>query len=62
MRTSDYLGKITPDNAAVLFIDYQTQLICVCQAASPQERTNNTFALSRIAKMYELPAVMRIEV
>lgn len=26
MRTSDYLGKITPDNAAALFIDYQTQL------------------------------------
>ena len=62
MRTSDYLGKITPDNAAVLFIDYQTQLILGCQSATPQEITNNTLALARIAKMYELPAVMRIEV
>ena len=45
MRTSDYLGEITPDNAAALFIDYQTQLILGCQSATPQEITNNTLAL-----------------
>lgn len=58
MRTSDYLGKITPDNAAVLFIDYQTQLILGCQSAPPQEIMNNTLALARIAKIYELPVVI----
>jgi len=58
MRTSDYLGKITPDNAAVLFIDYQTQLILGCQSATPQEIKNNTLALARIAKIFDLPVVM----
>ncbi|MEP6903607.1 MAG: isochorismatase family protein [Actinomycetota bacterium] len=58
MRTSDYLGKITPDNAAVLLIDYQNELILGCQSATPQEIKNNTLALAQIARMYELPVVM----
>jgi nicotinamidase-related amidase len=58
MRTSEYLGKITPDNAAVLFIDYQTQLILSCQSMMPQEIKNNTLALARIAKIFDLPVVM----
>ncbi|MEO6589322.1 MAG: isochorismatase family protein [Pyrinomonadaceae bacterium] len=58
MRTSDYLGKITPDNAAVLLIDYQTQLILGCQSATPEEIKNNTLALAQIARMYELPVVI----
>lgn len=58
MRTSDFQGKITPDNAAVLFIDYQTQLILGCQSAPPQEVKNNTLALARIAKIYDLPVII----
>ena len=58
MRTSNYLGKITPDNAAAIFIDYQTELILGCQSATPQEIKNNMLALAQIAKIYELPVVM----
>jgi len=58
MRTSNFLDKITPDNAAVLFIDYQTQLILGCQSMPPSELKNNTLALARIAKIYNLPVVL----
>lgn len=58
MRTSDYHDPITPDNAAVLFIDHQTQLMLGCQSMEPQELKNNTLALARIAKIYDLPVVI----
>ncbi len=58
MRTSNFLDKITPDNAAVLFIDYQTQLILGCQSMPPSELKNNTLALARIAKIYKLPVII----
>ncbi|HYW32476.1 MAG TPA: isochorismatase family protein [Gemmatimonas sp.] len=58
MRTSNYHDPITPDNAVVLFIDYQTQLMLGCQSMEPQELKNNTLALARIAKIYDLPIVI----
>ncbi|WP_052732974.1 isochorismatase family protein [Hymenobacter terrenus] len=57
-RTSDYFGKITPQNTAVLLIDYQTNLLLGCQSMEQKKLINNVLALGTIAKMYNLPVVI----
>lgn len=53
-----YYERITPHNAAVLLIDYQTQLLLGCQSMDQKKLVNNAVALARIAKMFNLPVVM----
>ncbi len=53
-----YYEKITPQNSAVLLIDYQTQLLLGCQSMDQKKLVNNTVALARIAKMFNLPVVI----
>ncbi|MEP6713349.1 MAG: isochorismatase family protein [Ferruginibacter sp.] len=57
-RTSDYLGTITKDNAAVLLIDHQTSLIMAASSMEPKLVINNTVALANIAKIFNLPVVL----
>ncbi|MBC7936575.1 MAG: isochorismatase family protein [Rhizobacter sp.] len=57
-RTSDYLGTITKDNAAVLLIDHQTNLILGSLSMESRLLVNNTLALANIAKIFKLPVVL----
>ena len=56
--SSAFYEKITPQNAAVLLIDYQTQLLLGCQSMDQKKLVNNTVALARVAKMFNLPVVL----
>lgn len=57
-RTSDYLGRIDPDNAAVLLIDHQTNLILGCQSMEPLLLKSNTVALAALSKIFKLPVIL----
>jgi nicotinamidase-related amidase len=55
---SDFLGRIDPDNAVLLLIDHQTNLILGCQSMEPILLKNNTVALAAMAKIFKLPIVL----
>lgn len=55
---SDFLGRIDPDNAAVLLIDHQTNLILGCQSMDPVLLKNNTVALAALSKIFNLPVIL----
>jgi nicotinamidase-related amidase len=57
-RHSAFYEWLTPDNAAVLLIDHQLQLIIGCQSMEPKLLINNTLALGQIAKIFNLPVVI----
>ncbi len=57
-RTSDYLGTITRDNAALLMIDIKTNLILGSLSMEPKLLINNTVALANIAKAFKIPVVL----
>jgi nicotinamidase-related amidase len=53
-----YLVPLSPDNAAVLFIDNQTNLLLGVQSMDTVLLRNNTEALAKLAKMFKLPVVL----
>ena len=53
-----YLEPLSPDNAAVLFIDNQTTLTLGVQSIDLTLLKTNTAGLARLAKMFELPVVL----
>lgn len=55
---SDYLDPTTRDNAAVLFIDNQNQLLMGVQSIDTTLLRLNTEALAKLAEMYGLPVVL----
>jgi nicotinamidase-related amidase len=55
---SDFLGRIDPDNAVLLLIDHQTNLIMGCQSMEPILLKNNTVALAAMAKIFKIPVVL----
>lgn len=55
---SDFLGRIDPDNAILLLIDHQTNLILGCQSMEPSLLKNNTVALAAMAKVFKIPVVL----
>ena len=57
-RPEDYLEQLTPDNAAVLFIDNQTTLTLGVQSIDMQLLKVNTEGLAKLAKMFDLPVVL----
>jgi nicotinamidase-related amidase len=57
-RTSDYFGRIDPDNATVLLIDHQTNLILGCQSMEHTLLKNNTVALAALANIFKLPVIL----
>jgi nicotinamidase-related amidase len=50
--------RLTPDNAAVLFIDHQTGLANGVADQSQLEFTSNVVALAKLAKLFNLPTVI----
>ena len=54
----DYLDPLTPDNAAVLFIDNQTTLTLGVQSIDLTLLKSNTEGLAQVAKMFDLPVVL----
>jgi nicotinamidase-related amidase len=53
-----YYDKLTPDNAAVLFIDHQTGLMTNVQTVDPVVLKNNVMALAQTAQIYNLPTIL----
>lgn len=54
----DFTAPLTRDNAVVLFIDNQTNLIAACQSIETHLLINNTVGLAKIAKLYGLPVAL----
>lgn len=50
--------RLTPSNAAVLFIDHQTGLANGVADQSQPDFTNNVVALAKTAKLFNLPTVI----
>lgn len=57
-QREDYLEQLTPDNAAVLFIDNQTTLTLGVQSIDMTLLKTNTEGLARLAKIFNLPVVL----
>ncbi len=55
---ADYLEQLSPDNAAVLFIDNQTTLTLGVQSIDTTVLKTNTEGLAQLAKMFSLPVVL----
>lgn len=55
---TDYLEPLTPDNAAVLFIDNQTILTLGVQSMDLTLLKSNTAGLAALAAMFGLPVVL----
>ena len=55
---TDYVEPLSPDNAAVLFIDNQTTLTLGVQSIDMTLLKTNTEGLARLAKIFELPVVL----
>jgi nicotinamidase-related amidase len=54
----DYLEQLSPDNAAVLFIDSQTTLMLGVQSIDTTLLKTNTEGLAQLAKVFGLPVVL----
>jgi nicotinamidase-related amidase len=55
---ADYLEQLTPDNAAVLFIDDQTTLTLGVQSIDMTLLKTNIEGLAQLAKVFALPVVL----
>ena len=55
---ADYLEPLSPDNAAVLFIDNQTTLTLGVQSIDMTLLKTNTEGLAQLAKIFDLPVVL----
>ena len=49
---------LTPENAALLFIDHQVGLMQLVHDATPEEFRNNVLGLAKTAKLFELPVIL----
>ena len=50
--------RLSPDNAAMLFIDHQAGLLPLVNDWSETELRSNVLALAKIAKIYNLPVII----
>ena len=57
-QAKDYVEQLSPDNAAVLFIDNQTTLTLGVQSIDMTLLKTNTEGLAQLAKMFKLPVVL----
>ncbi|MBV9529080.1 isochorismatase family protein [Sphingomonas sp.] len=55
---AQYLEQLSPENAAVLFIDNQTTLALGVQSIDMQLLRTNIEALAKLAKLFDLPVVL----
>ncbi|MBC3194226.1 isochorismatase family protein [Pseudonocardia sp. C8] len=56
VRPDDHL--ISPDNAALVLIDYQPEQVQTVRSTSPELMMLNTTAVARAARAFELPVVL----
>ncbi len=54
----EYIVPLSPDNAAVLFIDNQTSLMLGTQSMDTTLLRTNTEGLAKLAAIYDLPVVL----
>jgi nicotinamidase-related amidase len=50
--------RLSPDNAALILIDHQTGLLPLVNTWSEVELKNNVLALSKVAKVFNLPVII----
>ncbi len=55
---NEYLVALSPDNAAVLFIDNQVSLMLGTQSIDTMLLRTNTEGLAKLAAIYGLPVVL----
>jgi nicotinamidase-related amidase len=58
MKSNNVHGLLTPDNCAVLFIDYEPQMAFAVKNIDVQLLTNNVTGLAKAAKIFRLPVVI----
>jgi nicotinamidase-related amidase len=51
-------GLLTPDNCAVIFIDYQPQMLFGVASIDREDLLNNVLVLAKAAKIFRLPAIL----
>lgn len=56
IRSDDHL--ISPDNAALVLIDYQPEQVGTVRSTSPELMMLNTIAVARAARAFEVPVVL----
>ena len=49
---------LTPQNAAVIFIDYQPVQVSSIKSMKPEQLVKNITNVARVAKLYDLPVVL----
>lgn len=57
-KNSFKYDRLTPDNAAFLFVDHQTGLLPLVNDWSEIELKNNVLDLTKLAKIYKMPVVL----
>lgn len=55
---AEYTVPLSPDNAAVLFIDNQTNLLLGVQSIDTTLLRNNTEGLAKLARLFNIPVVL----
>ena len=56
--TSSKLEVLTPANCQIIFIDHQPQMAFGVQSIDPQVLKNNTVALAKAAKVFNIPTII----
>lgn len=57
---SAYHEPLTPDEAAMILIDYQTGLMLGCQTLDMQTLRNNIVGLAKVAKLFKIPTLLTL--
>ncbi|MEM6677719.1 MAG: hydrolase [Pseudomonadota bacterium] len=55
---SEKLAVLTPENSQLIFIDHQPQMAFGVQSIDRQTLKNNTVALAKAAKIFEVPTII----
>src|SRR5262245_39981182 len=51
-------NRLSRDNAVLLMVDHQTGLMQLVRDYSPDEFKNNVLALAKLARLYNIPAIL----
>ena len=56
--TNPKLDVLTPHNSQIIFIDHQPQMAFGVQSIDRQVLKNNTVALAKSAKVFDIPTII----
>src|SRR6266436_6887189 len=51
-------GQLTPENCAVIFIDYQPQMLSVLSSQEQRDLLDNLLVLAKAAQMFGVPVIL----